>query len=231
MEVLIHSGINNSKEIKGVGVVIDVFRATTTIACLINARADKIIVIPDAEKIKKYCNLKNHVCFSELVKEGYDNSPTVALTSQIRGKTAVISTTNGTKSIIAAKNCEKIITASFVNIDAVVNYLIELEPPVISLIPAGHIPSNTQAVEDTLCAHAIRNRLQGLPIDDRQIRKILFRAISDRTLDLNNNEDYQVYVDMLLCCAIGILNVVPEVIFDKKQILITNAQTQISLKN
>lgn len=223
MDISILSGINKCKNLKGVGVVIDVFRATTTIACILKAQPNKIIILPDAQDIKKYYMLENHVCFCELVLEGYDNSPVTALTSQIQGKTAVISTTNGTKGIIAAKECEKIITGAFINIDAVVDYLLRLQPSRISLIPVGHIESNTEAIEDSLCAQIIYSRVHGVAINEVQIRKMLLRSISDRKLNLNLAEDYQVYIDMLFCSSIGILDVVPEVIFDKDQICIVDA--------
>ena len=223
MEISIHVGLKDTDKMSGVAVVIDVFRATTTIACLLQSQADKILVLPDANDIKKYCFNENYACFSEVVEEGYDNSPIIALSTELKAKTAVISTTNGTKGILAARKCKKVLTAAFINLDAIVDYLIALEPPKISLIAVGHITRNAGTIEDTLCAQVIKNRLEGLTIDESQIRKILMRRILDRRLDLNKQEELRVYNDMLLCSTTGILNVIPKVTFKDDQIVIADA--------
>lgn len=252
MKITIHDGIQNFVDAEGTGVIIDVFRATTTIACLVKSKPDRILVLPDADEIRLYSGMAGFACFSEVVEEGFDNSPITALRTLLKGKTAVISTTNGTRGILAATHCSKLITASFVNLEAVVNYLVELSPARISLLPVGQIcrvdstviseiSGNEQgnvglnkyannsissgycsrpAIEDTLCAVTIKNRLQGMPVDEGQIRKMLLRRIKDRPLDYNSPADHRIYADMLFCCSVGIIDVVPEVWFEGGRILI-----------
>lgn len=249
MKITIHDGIQDFADAEGVGVIIDVFRATTTIACLITSKPDRILVLPDARDISLYAGREGFACFSELVEEGFDNSPITALKTLLKGKTAVISTTNGTRGILAATHCSKLITASFVNFEAVVDFLIELSPERVSLLPVGqlrrtdfvaktvdapdHVNLNKYAkiivpegftsrpaIEDTLCAVTIRNRLSGMPIDEKQIRKILLRRIKDRPLNHNSPTDHRIYADMLFCCSMGIIDTVPEVFFKGGEIFI-----------
>lgn len=222
MEIKIYKRLSDAKDIDGLGVVIDVFRATTTIACLIQARAEKVIVLPDANQIKNFISKPDHICFSEVVSEGFDNSPLTALPKLLKGKTAVISTANGTKSIIACRNCEQVITASFVNIDAVVEYLIEIQPPKISILAAGIVEEDKERMEDSLCAETLRNRLTGIAVDQTQIRKILLNCIKNKNKDMSDPEEYSQAMDFVFSSSYGILEVVPSVIYGD-QIYVVNS--------
>ena len=66
--------------------------------------------------------------------EGFDygNSPFHYINADVAGKTLVLTTTNGTKAIYNAKE-HKVITASYINIEAVAKHLIEENNDVIIL--------------------------------------------------------------------------------------------------
>ena len=226
MQIKIFKGLEKTEQMRGMGVVIDVFRATSTIACLIKSKAKRIIVLPDANQIKHYTKKDDFVCFSEVVSEGFDNSPITALRTLLIGKTAVISTTSGTKAIIAAKNCNQVITASFLNFDAVINYILEINPTYVSILAAGTVPDKTETIEDTLCAEAIRNRLLGIDIDEHQIKKMLLDKIENRKkyVNLNNPIEYEKQADFLFCTNFSILEVIPKVVYNVDFIEIVNAQ-------
>ena len=95
------------------------------------------------------------------VAEGlqYGNSPFEYPREFVRGKTLVLTTTNGTKLLHIAldKGAKKIITGSFVNLTAVCNYLIEKKRPVILGCAAWKDRVN---IEDTLFAGAVINRIK-----------------------------------------------------------------------
>ena len=81
------------------------------------------------EEAQKYQDVENHIIAAErntLPIKGFDygNSPYHYINADVKGKTLVLTTTNGTNAILLAKE-HKVITASFVNIDAVVKYLIK----------------------------------------------------------------------------------------------------------
>lgn len=117
--------INNS-----IVVIIDVFRATSTIATALYNGATKIIPVDAVDKcIAIGIATPNSITAGERdgkVIEGlqYGNSPAEYPRSFIEGKTLVLTTTNGTKLLhMALKNgASEVITGSFPNLGAVCNF-------------------------------------------------------------------------------------------------------------
>ena len=107
-------------------VIVDLLRATSVISTAFECGVDAIIPVKTLEDALEYKNIKNHIIAAErntLPIEGFDygNSPFHYLDSDVKGKTLVLTTTNGTKAIHLAKDHNKVITASFINIDIVVD--------------------------------------------------------------------------------------------------------------
>jgi 2-phosphosulfolactate phosphatase len=92
------------------------------------------------------------------IVEGFDlgNSPFGYMNNKVKGKTIAITTTNGTQAINAAKNVHKIIIGSFLNLDAIVDYLRKAKKDVLFLC-AGW--KNKFNLEDTLLAGAAAQEL------------------------------------------------------------------------
>src|SRR5213595_3645328 len=142
-----------SKHVQGrVVVVLDVLRATTTMAAALQAGIQEIFIYPDVESVlraKKQmraalaCGERN--C---LKPEGFDlgNSPD-AFGEEHIGKNLLMCTTNGTKAILAARGAERIFTAAIVNAEAVGKKLQELGMDV-TLLCAG--TNGELAMEDVL---------------------------------------------------------------------------------
>ena len=86
--------------------------------------------------------------------EGADfgNSPYSYMEDTIKGKTVVISTTNGTQAIEAAKSAYKVVVGAFVNITALCNWL-EHQGKNILLLCSGW--KNRISLEDMLFAGAV----------------------------------------------------------------------------
>ena len=74
------------------------------------------------------------------------------MTEKIKGQTVVISTTNGTQAIEAAKHAYKVVIGSFLNIDALCNWLITENKSVLLLCSGW---KNKFNLEDTLYAGAV----------------------------------------------------------------------------
>lgn len=145
-------------------VVIDLLRATTTIAyALWGYNSDKLDgcqkVIPvetieEAKELYKQFD-KNEVLLTGerfcLKPDGFDlgNSPSDYVLNKIQNKTIIFSTTNGTKALKMAKDAKFITTASFVNAYACVDRTIKENNDVIFLC-AGRSGKATK--EDTACA-------------------------------------------------------------------------------
>ncbi len=145
-------------------VIIDVLRATSTIAtALYNGAKDIIPVdsVADCIRIGRELN-----CITAGEREGkiaegleYGNSPFEYSKDFIAGKTLVLTTTNGTKLLhmAHARGAKEIITGSFPNISAVCNYLMFKKMNVILACAAWKDKVN---IEDSLFAGAVVNRLK-----------------------------------------------------------------------
>ena len=118
-------------------VVIDVLRATSVISIAFHYGVKEIIPVQSLEEARNYKGKENFIVAAErnaMPVDGFDygNSPFHYMNKKVQNKTLVLTTTNGTKALEIAKN-HKTITSSFVNFDAVVDYLISQEKDVILL--------------------------------------------------------------------------------------------------
>lgn len=146
-------------------VIIDVFRATSTIATALYNGASKVIPVDNVEQcIATGKNLINSITAGE--RDGkiipglqYGNSPAEYYREFIQGKTLVLTTTNGTRLLHMAlsKGASEVITGSFPNISAVCEHLLLMNKPVILGCSAWKDRFN---LEDTLFAGAVIRRLQ-----------------------------------------------------------------------
>lgn len=141
-------------------VIIDVFRATSTIATALFNGAAKVIPVDDVAKCIAIGNATpNSITAGERdgkVIEGlqYGNSPTEYPRSFIEDKTLVLTTTNGTKLLHMSlnKGAGSVITGSFPNLSAVCNFLLQQNKNVFLGCSAWKDRFN---LEDTLFAGAV----------------------------------------------------------------------------
>lgn len=96
--------------------------------------------------------------------EGFDfgNSPFSYMSEQVKGKTIVISTTNGTQAIEAAKDAYKVVIGSFLNITSLCEWL-HSERRNVLLLCSGW--KNKFNLEDALFAGAVTEALTELGED------------------------------------------------------------------
>lgn len=146
-------------------VIIDVFRATSTIATALYNGADKVIPVAAVDECKRLgSEIPNAVTAGERegkVIEGlqYGNSPAEYPRAFIEGKTLVLTTTNGTKLLhmAFAKGCAEVVTGSFPNLSAVCKYLISQNKNVVLGCSGWKDMFN---LEDTLFAGAVIERIK-----------------------------------------------------------------------
>ena len=144
-------------------VIIDVLRATSTIATVLSNGAKHIIPVDsvnDCIRIGKQIDAITAGERDGKVAEGlqHGNSPFEYPPSFISGKTLVLTTTNGTKLLhmALAKGAHQIITGAFSNFDAVCDYLTQQQKPVLLACAAWKDRVN---IEDTLFAGAVVKKL------------------------------------------------------------------------
>lgn len=180
MEVKILQLLEGARKSKGLTVIIDVFRAFST-ACYAFGGGIKC-VFPVGDLNLAYEMKKQNPEFilvgerHEKKPEGFDfgNSPSQLLKGNLNGRSMVHTTSSGTQGIANAKHATEILTGSFVNANAIVNYIRLKNPEEVSLVCMGY-SCQYPTDEDTLLAVYIKNELEGIPNDFHamveQIRK------------------------------------------------------------
>jgi 2-phosphosulfolactate phosphatase len=146
-------------------VIIDVFRATSTIATALYNGAERVIPVAAVDECKKLgAEIEGSITAGERdgkVIEGlqYGNSPAEYPRSFIDGKTLVLTTTNGTKLLHLALSCgaAEVTTGSFPNLSAICEHLVGLNKNVILGCSAWKDRFN---LEDTLFAGAVISRVK-----------------------------------------------------------------------
>ena len=151
---------NSYNNLNATVVVVDLLRATSVISTAFHYGIDSIIPVMSLDEALSYKNKPNHIIAAErntLLIDGFDfgNSPFHYIDKNLKGKTLALTTTNGTKAIHMAKT-NKLITASFVNIDAVVDFLVKDSKDVIILCSGWKGLYN---LEDTVFAGALSKKL------------------------------------------------------------------------
>ncbi|MEI8058748.1 MAG: 2-phosphosulfolactate phosphatase [Ferruginibacter sp.] len=145
-------------------VIIDVFRATSTIASVLKNGAKCIIPVDTVAKAIAISKKIDAIAAGERdgqIAEGlkHGNSPLEYSKEFIEGKTLVLTTTNGTKLLQMAldNNAHTIISGSFPNLSSVCKFLVDQNKNVV-LACAGW--KDRYNIEDTLFAGAVINRIK-----------------------------------------------------------------------
>jgi 2-phosphosulfolactate phosphatase len=141
-------------------VVIDVLRATSAICTAFHFGVKKMIPVASLDEAAAY-KAKKFLVAAERNAEiipGYDfgNSPYSYMTDKVNGETIVITTTNGTQAIHAARDARQVVVGSFLNLSVLASYLTSQESDVL-LLCAGW--KNKLNLEDSLFAGALASEL------------------------------------------------------------------------
>ena len=139
-------------------VVIDVLRATSAICTALQNGVERIKPVASVEEARKWMS-KGFIAAAERngeIVEGFElgNSPIAYIdrAEEFKGKTIVLTTTNGTKAIDIAKNKNTVVIGALNNLDALTEWLIERNEDVLILASGWKDKFN---LEDTICAGAI----------------------------------------------------------------------------
>lgn len=149
-------------------VVIDVLRATTTIAYALRNGARSVVPCEepqDALALRERIGARHVVLGGErnsirITGFDLDNSPASYTRERVEGKTVAFTTTNGTRALGRAMQASApvILCGAFVNLSAIVQHVQRMHPPRVLLACAGSEGALT--LEDVLAAGAIALRLQ-----------------------------------------------------------------------
>lgn len=155
-------------------VIIDIFRATSSICYGIENGAEAIIPVAEVDECAAYRGKGTHYLIAAerdgSVVEGFDfgNSPFSYTQEKVFGKTVVLTTTNGTQALHLSRKAKKIVVGSFLNLTSLCNWL-KTQDDNILLVCAGW--KNNFNLEDTLFAGAVIEQLKSgnFKLDDPAI--------------------------------------------------------------
>lgn len=206
-------------------IVIDVLRATTTIATALAAGAEAVQAFSDlntlievSEKWLPEKRLRAGERGGAKV-EGYDlgNSPLDCTPELMAGKRLFISTTNGTRALHRVAQAQQVIAGSMINRRAVVQYLLDKQPETVWLLGSGW--EGGYSLEDTACAGAIATALwDSVTVgNDEVIAAIaLYAQWQDRLLDLFHASSHgqrllklNCHEDLKYCAALDQQSILP----------------------
>lgn len=213
-------------------VVVDIFRATTTMCAALNNGAKAIIPVASIEEAQAYKEKGYLVGAERNVKRcdfaDFGNSPFDYTEDKVNNKEIVFTTTNGTQAIEMANDSEILIIGAFSNIDAVANFCFGRQKDVLVLCAGWN---NRFNIEDTLFGGALAARLidKGYASASDAVQVALsmwkeaqpdVRSYIDRTehikrLEANNLQDSVEY-----CLTEDTVNIVPVYNRETKRITI-----------
>jgi len=172
--VIIPDGLAHFALEQSVVVVIDVLRATTSIAAALYSGARGVLPVMTVEEAVRvsenlHRNGESALLCGEvggLPPEGFDlgNSPREFVTEQVRNRRIVLKTTNGTVALVRSHTARRVIAGALVNLSAVVEFLhsrLESDSPArILCVCAGQ--DGEFGLEDFFAAGGILNGLQSI---------------------------------------------------------------------
>lgn len=196
MNVEVHLTANSATEedLKGKAViVVDVFRACSTIVTALNHGARAVIPVADmaeAGRIGAHMDTTTALLGGErggMKIEGYalGNSPQEYTPEAVQGKTVVLNTSNGTRAVTQARGAAEIAIGCFLNVSKVIEFAWKARHEV-AIVCAGS--DDRVALEDILCAGLILHQLWA-GSDDHERSDAAHIALSLYAYDKDNLTD------------------------------------------
>lgn len=205
-------------------VIIDVFRATSTIASALYNGAKCVIPVDSVPKAIEISRNIDGIAAGErdgMIAEGlqHGNSPLEYGRDFIENKTLVLTTTNGTRLLHMAldKNADTIVSGSFPNLSAVCDFLLAANKNVV-LGCAGW--KDRFNLEDTLFAGAVINRIGKqftVHCDSSLMAETMYAKHKNKVLDFAPRlthyhrlvERFGLIEDIRFCLTNDVANVLP----------------------
>jgi 2-phosphosulfolactate phosphatase len=183
MTLKIADFVAGARHARGLVVVIDVFRAFSLAAYAMARGAKQIWPVGEIEAARE---LKARQSDAILLGErfakplpGFDsgNSPADLERFDVAGRTLIHTTHAGTQGLTAAVEADEVITGALVNAAAIVAYVRQRSPAIVTLVRMGQHACE-RCEEDDACADLIARRLTGEFPDVSAIRERLRAAPS-----------------------------------------------------
>ena len=195
------------------GIVIDVLRATSTIAQALASGYRRVLCVGELEDARALrAELPESIVGGErdaVRIDGFDVGASPREFLEPRAETLILSTTNGTRTIVtAAERCDDVLLGSLLNLDAVAAAARERGEDV-AVVCAGY--KGAFALDDAYCAGRIVQLLGAEQSDAAVAAEVLARAyptahagLTARTYGPPGLEE-----DIAFCARESVLDVVP----------------------
>ena len=195
------------------GIVVDVVRATSTIAQALSAGYRRVLCVPEIEQARALrAELPDSVVGGErdaVRIDGFDVGASPREFLEPQAETLILSTTNGTRTIVtAAERCDEVLIGSLLNLGAVVRAAAERGEDV-AVICAGY--KGAFAFDDAYCAGRFVQALGGERTDAAVAAALLADAYPN-ALDGLNARTYGppgLEEDIAFCARESVLEAVP----------------------
>jgi 2-phosphosulfolactate phosphatase len=195
------------------GIVVDVVRATSTIAQALSAGYQRVLCVPEIDQARSLrAELADSVAGGErdaVRIEGFDAGASPREFLEPQAETLILSTTNGTRTIVAAaERCDEVLIGSLLNLDAIVRAVAERGEDV-AVICAGY--KGAFAFDDAYCAGRFVQALVGERTDAAVAAALLADAYPN-ALDGLNARTYGppgLEEDIAFCARASVLEAVP----------------------
>ena len=196
------------------GIVVDVIRATSTIAQALAAGYERVLCCAEIEEARALrAKLPSSLVGGERTAvrmEGFDVGASPREFLEARAETLILTTTNGTRAILeTAKHCDHVVLGSLLNLDAVVSAVGERDTVVAC---AGF--QGAFALDDAYCAGRIVQLVKGSRTDAAIGSELIARAFPT-ALEAFNARTYGppgLEEDIAFCARENVLDVVPRLV-------------------
>ena len=195
------------------GIVVDVVRATSTIAQALAAGYERVLCVPEIEQARALrAELADSIVGGErdaVRIEGFDVGASPREFVDGGDVPLIFSTTNGTRAILtAASSCERVFLGSLLNLDAVAAAARESGEDVV-IVCAGF--SGSFAFDDAYCAGRIVQLLHGDRNDAAKASELIARSFTDPYAGLTERTygPPGLDEDIHFCARENVLDVVP----------------------
>jgi 2-phosphosulfolactate phosphatase len=201
-------------------VVIDIFRATSSMCYGLANGAEAIIPVASVEACRSYADT-DYLLAAERNGEvvlGFDfgNSPFSYTAEKVADKTIVLTTTNGTHAINESREAKKVVIGSFLNLGALSTWL-KTQPHDVLLLCAGW--KNKVNLEDSLFAGAVAYHLQTdvYKLDDAAIlvadlyglAKGDLKEFMKKTSHSERLKELNIEADIAFCLQTDVIDTIP----------------------
>jgi 2-phosphosulfolactate phosphatase len=194
------------------GVVVDVLRATSTIAQALAAGYRRVLCCADIDEARALrAEIPDSLLGGErdaVRVEGFDTGASPREFLEPRAGTLILSTTNGTRAIVeTARRAEQVVLGSLLNLSAVAGRVAGDEHTVV--VCAGY--KGAFALDDAYCAGRLVELVDGTP-NDAAVAAALIAGAFPNALDGLNARTYGppgLEDDIAFCARVSVLDVVP----------------------